>query len=115
MTARLTGTLKAWLRNRKAISHYVFPSPDDPTVPMLTGSKFGFETAVTRAEIGEDVHFHDLRRTGATRWAERGGSMKVLQEILNHADINITAKIYTQVSGDFKRQEMEKVENGQAK
>lgn len=40
---------------------------------------------------------HDLRRTFATRAAEDGVPMRVLQKILGHSDISMTAKFYTNV------------------
>ena len=52
---------------------------------------------------------HTLRHTYATRGAEQGVSLKVMQELLGHSDISQTSNIYTHVSSDFKKQEVAKM------
>lgn len=51
---------------------------------------------------------HDLRHTFATRCLVSGIPIKVVQEWLGHADISTTAKVYTHVTNDFSKNEMEK-------
>jgi len=53
---------------------------------------------------------HSLRHTFATLGYAQGIDLKVLQEILGHANINETANTYTHVGIDTIRQEMKKVE-----
>ena len=50
-------------------SEWVFKS--DKREKHLVEIKRAFRTACREAEI-EDLHFHDLRHTAATRWAEAG-------------------------------------------
>ena len=52
---------------------------------------------------------HTLRHTFATRGAESGVSMKVMQELCGHSTIDITADIYTHVSDEFKEKEFLKM------
>jgi len=52
---------------------------------------------------------HTLRHTFATRGAESGVSMKVMQELCGHSTIDITADIYTHISDDFKAKEFSKI------
>jgi integrase len=54
---------------RSSESEYVFPS--DSKTGHLEDVKTAFNNACTDAKIA-DFHFHDLRRTGATRLAEKG-------------------------------------------
>lgn len=48
-------------------------------------------------------NFHSLRHTFATRVLEAGINIKVLQELLGHADIGITLNTYGHVLPDIKK------------
>ena len=52
---------------------------------------------------------HGLRHTFATRGFENGVELRVMQEILGHANINVTARIYTHVRDERKRDEIMKM------
>ena len=52
--------------------------------------------------IYKGVSFHALRHTFATRSLEEGESIKLLQVILGHSDIETTLNIYTHVLEDTK-------------
>lgn len=58
-----------------------------------------------------DAHPHTLRHTFATRGLEQGIPLKVMQEILGHSDIKMTANIYTHVSQEQKQINMLKMES----
>lgn len=53
--------------------------------------------------------FHILRHTFATECIEVGMDIKSLSEILGHADINITLKIYIHSSDKIKKKYLEKL------
>lgn len=57
-------------------------------------------------------HFypHALRHTFATRCFEAGIEAKVVQEYLGHYSISITLDLYTHVSNDKAKTEMDKLE-----
>lgn len=57
----------------------------------------------------EDVHFHTLRHTFATRCVEVGFDLKSLSEILGHANTSITMNRYVHSSFDLKRSNMDKL------
>ena len=52
----------------------------------------------------DDVSFHSLRHTFATRCAENNVELKSLSELLGHSSTRITSDIYLHPSLDFKRQ-----------
>ena len=56
------------------------------------------------------IHSHRLRHTFITRCVEKGMNFKVLQTLVGHVDgSSITTEIYTSVSNDFIKQELEKI------
>lgn len=58
----------------------------------------------------EDVHFHALRHTFATRCVEVGFEIKSLSEILGHTNPSFTLQRYVHSSMELKRTNMEKLE-----
>ena len=57
----------------------------------------------------ENVHFHTLRHTFATRCVEVGFEIKSLSEILGHANTSITLEQYVHSSLEMKRSNMNKL------
>lgn len=53
-------------------------------------------------EDPDSLHIHCLRHTFATRCLEQGIELRVVQELLGHSNINMTANIYTHVLKDKK-------------
>ncbi len=53
---------------------------------------------------------HSLRHTFATRMVEAGVNVKVVQEVLGHADVSTTLNIYTDAGDDFKKDQMHMME-----
>ena len=56
----------------------------------------------------EDLHFHDLRHTAATRMAETGAEPSTIKDILGHSDIRMTDR-YTHVVAARKRAALERI------
>ena len=48
---------------------------------------------------------HSLRHTFTTRLCESGVNVKVIQDVLGHADISTTMDIYVDVTKDMKQKE----------
>lgn len=58
----------------------------------------------------KNTNFHALRHTFATRCVEAGFEIKTLSEILGHSSVNITLNRYVHSSMEWKRSNMEKLE-----
>lgn len=67
-----------------------------------------FSNIVENCSI-ENVTFHTLRHTFATRCIECGFDVKTLSEILGHADVKTTLNKYVHSSMDLKRENMNKL------
>src|SRR5215213_2080988 len=78
--------------------------------PNETGSLFNpsnlrnrsFKRIKTRANVREDLHFHDLRHTCATLLLSEGVNVKVVSELLGHASIAITLNTHAHVLPDMQ-------------
>ncbi|EHJ7843749.1 MAG: site-specific integrase [[Clostridium] innocuum] len=57
----------------------------------------------------QDIKFHDLRHTFATRCLECGIDMKIVSKILGHSTIQITADLYTHVTNRAMKNAMSKL------
>jgi integrase len=76
--------------------------------PNETGSLFNpsnlrnrsFKRIKARANVREDLRFHDLRHTCATLLLSEGVNVKVVSELLGHASITITLNTYSHVLPD---------------
>lgn len=85
---------------------------------ILTGDSVRFiEPTVMRYHFArqlkacglENVRFHTLRHSFATRCVETGIDIKTLSEILGHENVNITLNRYVHSSMNLKRESMEKL------
>lgn len=57
-----------------------------------------------------NVSNHSLRHTFTTRMLEAGINVKVMQEVLRHADAQTTMNIYAEAKQDFTKEELNKFE-----
>ena len=73
------------------------------------------EEAAALVEDREAVllpHFsaHNLRHTFCTRFCENETNIKMIQDIMGHADISTTMNIYAEATEEKKRQTMKNLE-----
>lgn len=88
MSSKLRNTLLEMYRTQSH-NKYVFTNP-------YTGTKYndikkGFKSICKLANV-ENLRFHDLRHTGATRMVAAGVPLPVVKQILNHASIQTTMR-----------------------
>ena len=101
----MNATIREILFSIHQSTGFVFPSPR--TGGKLFDLKKSFRKAVDDAGI-RNFRFHDLRHTFATRLADEGVDVIVLQKILGHSDVR-TTMIYTHASNAAMHQAVEKL------
>lgn len=67
-----------------------------------------FKSYLKESEI-EDINFHALRHTFATRAIEQGFDIKSLSEILGHSSVKFTLERYVHPSSEYKKQNLDKL------
>ena len=67
----------------------------------------GYTDFIFVNRFGNVQHRHTLRHTFTTRLCEAGVNMKVIQDLLGHADISTTMNIYADATEEYKKKEME--------
>ncbi len=91
--------------------------PMDPMAFILTGTHCCMEPRKLQRRLKEytekcqiqEVHFHTLRHTFATRCMEVGFDVKTLSEILGHSNISVTLNQYVHPNLEQKRQNMSRL------
>ena len=69
-----------------------------------------FQSVLKQAGLS-GFHIHCLRHTFATRGLEQGIELRVLQELLGHSTVKITADLYTHVLPDMKKDSIMKLKD----
>jgi len=91
---------------KRSISQYVVSTSEAFVSPRTF--EYRFHATLKRHGI-QDIHFHALRHTFATRCIENSVDVKSLSEILGHSTEAITLKTYVHSSLDLKRTQLEKL------
>ncbi len=65
-----------------------------------------FKYAVRDANLSEQIHFHTLRHSFASRLVQRGISLYIVKELLGHSDIS-TTQIYAHLDNGFLKAAVE--------
>ena len=91
---------------KDAISEYIISDKSGFVSPRTF--EFRFHKLLEKYQI-ENINYHALRHTFATRCIECGCDYKTLSEILGHANVKITLDTYVHSSLELKRTEMEKL------
>lgn len=99
-------------RNGKPMSNHTFQKSLNDIVKKINAEREAVaEENKTTFEMMEHIHPHALRHTFATRCFEAGMEAKSVQMFLGHFSISITLDLYTHVTDDKQRQELNKLEN----
>jgi integrase len=95
MTDRLAGELDRWSQRTeyRGDGDLVFAHPQSGSPLDRSKVSKRFKAACRAASVNE-VEFHDLRHTFATRVAASGQPLRTIQEFLGHADSK-TTQIYS--------------------
>lgn len=83
-------TLLLGLKLKTSSSEYVFPSPKKMD-KHLAWVKRSFKSACRIAGI-ENLRFHDLRHSSATRLVESGIPLHAVSKLLGHSSIRVTER-----------------------
>jgi integrase len=107
----LTTDMVAFLRrHRLASKHsqeeaFVFASKTGRPLSHRNVQVRGFEAARDKAELSENLTFHKMRHAFASLAAHRGVPVSVLSEVLGHADVGITQRVYMHLYDREKAEE----------
>jgi integrase len=71
------------------------------------------KTFDTGGRVAEHIDLHSMRRTFATNLIASGADPKSVQELLGHATLDMTMKIYAKIHTQTKRQALSKLSYGQ--
>ena len=104
MNRVVTETLQAFRKARKAFRGFVFTSPEGE---FLHNFGRAWAKAVKDAEI-ENLRFHDLRHTAASRMVMGGVDLYTVKEILGHKTLVMTQR-YSHLSPAHQRQAVERL------
>jgi integrase len=75
----------------------VFPDPWGKPTRRWTLDRRSFVPLLERADLADAVTFHGLRHTFATMMLKGGINVKVVSEMLGHADVALTLNVYSHV------------------
>lgn len=103
----LSQNLEKHFRSMSKASPFVFVNRADERLSADFVTK-KFKAYCRKAGLDESVHFHCLRKTGAT-WAVANGAQPIeLRDILGHSSVR-TTEIYLGVPASSQRNAMEKI------
>ena len=100
-TVRLSGLAIRALNNHPRSAEWVFASTAGTPVGICNFHKNSWRPLLTRAGLPHR-RVHDLRHTAATLMLSRGVPVKVVSEMLGHADVSTTLSIYAHVLPDMQ-------------
>ena len=105
LSPSLLKILKDFISGRNK-NEYLFSKDGKKAIDVRNIQK-RFKKALKDCNI-RNVKFHVLRHTFATKWVDKGLSVKILSEILGHSSINITLSLYVHPTMKEKRTAMNK-------
>lgn len=91
------------LKSEEDSGEFVFVNPD--TGKPFLDLKRAFKGACKKAAI-EDLRFHDLRHTFASRLVENGVDLITVKDLLGHSTVKMTER-YTHPNQDLKKKAVE--------
>ncbi|MBW2990713.1 tyrosine-type recombinase/integrase [Candidatus Woesearchaeota archaeon] len=98
LSEQLALSLKAFLEEKKVSEGLIFMNKQGKALSARNVQKI-VSSAAKRAGISKNVSPHKLRHSFATHLLDSGVSIRVIQELLGHSNLQ-TTQIYTRVSRD---------------
>lgn len=102
----ISGRLAKELRRLHKLAQ---PQPTDRVFGLADNFKRSFKTACTNAQI-EDLRFHDLRHTFATRLSEAGMTSDLIARLLGHSQTKTTYR-YVNITEETAKRAVELLKN----
>ncbi|MDU5512329.1 tyrosine-type recombinase/integrase [Enterococcus gilvus] len=96
-----------YLKQKNRKSTYIFQVKGKPMEPRLI--TYYFHKIRKKAGL-ENIHFHQLRHTFATRILETQGTISSISEMLGHGSTKLTLDVYTGTVFDEKFRSLEEME-----
>ena len=96
ISKQLIKDLDKYLRKRKIVTEYVFPGSKGMQMSTRNVQKI-IKNAVEKAALKTKLTPHKLRHSFATHLLEAGNDVRIIQELLGHANLQ-TTQIYTHVT-----------------
>jgi integrase len=90
------------LRQHPQTSEWVFATSKGTTINVNNLRYRTWKRLLERANLPATIRIHDLRHSAATLLLSRGVPIKVVSEMLGHADVSITLSIYAHVLPDMQ-------------
>ena len=100
-TIRLSRLATQALSRQPRTAEWIFPSTAGTPIGVCNFHKNSWKPLLKRAGL-PPTKFHDLRHTAATLMLSRGVPVKVVSEMLGHADVSTTLSIYAHVLPDMQ-------------
>ena len=110
-----TENSERWIPIPKEMLRMLKPETRQPDSYLLTGGEivpdpramqYRYKVLLERCGV-RYRNFHCLRHSYATRCVERGVDVKSVSELLGHADVRTTLRLYVPSSMDYKRRAVE--------
>lgn len=93
---------KRQLEKSKILREFVFVQDNGMQYKKNTVSK-SLKKVIKEAGLPDDLHWHCLRSTAATRWASNKVPIFTVSKLLGHSTVNVTTRFYASVDLDELR------------
>lgn len=100
--------LFSYLAEYKKTSNFLFVASEKETFVSPRTYEARFHKVLKKHNIN-NINYHTLRHTFATRCIEVGVDVKSLSEILGHSNVSVTLNTYVHSSIEMKRKQLDKL------
>ena len=101
-TVKLSRLAVGALRQHHRAARFVFCTASGNPINVSNLRNRSWKRLLERADLPSATRLHDIRHSTATLLLSRGVPVKVVSEMLGHADVSITLSIYAHVLPDMQ-------------